>query len=199
MRNEKRFKPNHGSTRRKPPRGNTVDVLANRASKKWSKRELAGRVLWAMVVPFFLFSPRPFWVWRSLILRAFGARVGRNVHIYPTVRIAIPWNLVLGEGAAIGDRVLLYSLGRIIVEPRATISQGSHICAGTHDLSRSDRPLLKPQIVIGRDSWIAADAFIGPAVKVGAGAVVGARAVVTRDVPEDCIVAGNPARTIRQL
>lgn len=175
-----------------------VDVDANRAARKWSRREQAGRVLWALAWPLFRLSPRPLWGWRRWLLRLFGARVGQQAHIYPTARIVIPWHLDLGAACAVGDRAILYALGPITIGKRATISQGAHLCAGTHDLRDPARPLLKPPIRIGDDAWICADAFIGPGVTIGRGAVAGARAVVVKDVGEDCIVAGNPARFIRK-
>ncbi|OOY32605.1 acetyltransferase [Thioclava sp. F36-6] len=177
----------------------SIDVSANRKAEKWTKREKAGRVLWALVQPLFRLSPRPFWGLRRWLLRCFGARVGAEVHIHPSVRIIIPWNLILGAQCAVGDRAILYSLGPITIGARATVSQGAHLCAGTHDLAISNRPLLKLPISIGADAWIAADAFIGPDVTVGTGAVVGARAVVVKDVEEGWIVAGNPARLIRKI
>ena len=176
-----------------------IDVAANRRTRKWSRREQLGRVLWGFAEPFFRFSPRPVWGWRRLILRLFGAQVGRQVHIYPTVRISIPWNLTLLDSCAVGDRAILYALGPIRIGARATVSQGAHLCAGTHDIKDPSRPLLKSPISIGDDAWVCADAFIGPGVVVGESAIVGARAVAMKDVPACAIMAGNPARQIRSI
>lgn len=176
-----------------------VDVNANRTARKWSRRAQIGRVLWGVAWPLFRLSPRPLWGWRRWLLRLFGARVGRQVHIHPTVRIIIPWHLDLGAGCAVGDRAILYALGPISIGKRTTISQGAHLCAGTHDLYDPARTLLKLPIRIGDDAWICADAFIGPGVTIGRGAVAGARAVVVKDVSEDSVVAGNPARFIRRV
>jgi putative colanic acid biosynthesis acetyltransferase WcaF len=173
-----------------------IDVTTNRASHKWRKREQIGRILWCLFQPFFRFSPRVLWGWRRLILRMFGARVGDQVHVYPTVRITIPWNLSLESNCAVGDRAILYALGPIRIGTRATVSQGAHLCAGTHDIKDISRSLLKPPISIGNDAWICAEAFIGPNVVIGDGAIVGARAVAMKHVPTDAIVAGNPARQI---
>lgn len=170
-----------------------LDVAANRKARKWSRREQVGRVLWALATPFFRLSPRPLWIWRRAMLRAFGARVGPDVHIYPSVRVTIPWNLDLGAGCAVGDHAILYALGKITVGARATISQYAHLCSGSHDLSRYDRPLTKPPITIETDAWIAADAFVGPGVTIAKGAVIGARAVVMKDVDPHAIMVGNPA------
>lgn len=177
----------------------TTDVTANRRVRKWTRRELAGRVLWGLARPLFALSPRPLWGWRRAMLRLFGASVGREVHVFPSVRITVPWNLTLGDQCAVGDRAILYALGPISIGSRATVSQGAHLCAGTHDIADPARPLVKPPILIGPDAWIAADAFVGPGVTVGSGALVGARAVVMKDVEPGHIVVGNPARTIRKV
>jgi len=173
-----------------------IDVAANRTALKWTRREQLGRLLWALAFPLFRLSPRPCWAWRRLLLRAYGARIGTDVHIFPTVRITIPWNLEIGDAAAVGDHAILYALGPISIGPRATISQYAHLCAGTHDIARADRPLLKLPIAIGADAWICADAFVGPNVRIGENTIVGARAVVMKDVGSSIIVAGNPARKI---
>ena len=177
--------------------GGAIDVLANRGARKWTRREQIGRLLWDLTHPLFALSPRPMWGWRRFLLRLFGARLGRQVHVYPTARISIPWNLAIGEQSAIGDRAIVYALGPISIGARATISQGAHLCAGTHDYRDPMMPLLKPPISIGNEAWICADAFIGPGVRVGARAIVGARAVVVKDVAANIIVAGNPARIVR--
>jgi putative colanic acid biosynthesis acetyltransferase WcaF len=104
--------------------------------------------------------------------------------------------LDLGAQCAVGDRAILYALGQIQIGPRATVSQGAHLCAGTHDWRDLAMPLLKLPIKIGENAWVCADAFIGPNVTVGDDAIVGARAVVTKSVAAATIVAGNPAREI---
>ncbi|MFC3205340.1 colanic acid biosynthesis acetyltransferase WcaF [Aquamicrobium soli] len=150
-----------------------------------------------LVYPLFAFSPRPLWGWRRFLLRLFGAKVGRDVHVYPSTRITIPWNLSVGRQSAIGDRAIIYALGPIALGDRVTISQGAHLCAGTHDYCDPTMPLIKSPIIIESDAWICADAFVGPGVRVGAHAIVGARCVVMRDVKANAITIGNPARLLR--
>lgn len=178
------------------PAATRLDIAANRRARKWSARELAGRALWELLGIVFAWSPRQLWGWRNAWLRLFGARVGRAVHIHPSVRIAVPWNIEIGDQTAVGDGAILYSLGRITIGAGVTVSQYAHLCAGTHDYRKPDLPLLKAPIEIGDGAWICADAFVGPNVRIGEVAVVGARAVVTGDVAPWTIVAGNPARAI---
>ena len=132
------------------------------------------------------------------MLRCFGAKVGHSVHVYPTTTIYFPWNLEAGDEAAIGERALIYNLGRVTLGARVTVSHGAHICAGTHDHTKPDFPLLRPPIIIGPEAWICADAFVGPGVTIGEGAIVGARAVAVKDVRPWSIVIGNPAREIKR-
>lgn len=176
----------------------TTDIVANRRAAKWSTGENLARVLWACAGPAFRFSPRPLWGWRRFLLRSFGARIGRDVHIHPSVRVTMPWNVRIGDLSAVGDEVRLYALGAIAIGERTTISQGAHLCAGTHDYRRKDLPLIKASITIGDDVWICADAFIGPGVSIADLAIVAARAVVTKGVRRSAIVAGHPAVVIRE-
>jgi putative colanic acid biosynthesis acetyltransferase WcaF len=174
-----------------------VDIAANRRSKKYTSRELIGRVLWSLVHPLFRFSPRKCFGWRGWMLRVFGASIGNNVHIYPNVRIFLPWNLTVGDDSAIGDSVILYNLGPISLGQRVTVSQNAHLCSGTHDYRLPDMPLIRASIRVEDEVWICADAFVGPDVCVQRRAIVGARAAVFKDVGAHEIVGGNPAKLIK--
>ena len=175
-----------------------MDIDQNRAARKWTREEMLGRVLWALCGPLFRFSPRLLWGWRCFLLRLFGGTVGKNVHIHPSVRIFIPWNLEIGDWSSVGFDALIYNLGQVKIGSKATVSQRAHLCAGSHDYRDPAMTLLKLPIVIGDEVWVCADAFVGPGVEVGEKAVVGARAVVMKDVATGSVVGGNPARVIGQ-
>lgn len=174
-----------------------VDVRANRGARKYTRSETLGRVLWGAARPLFRFSPRPWFRFRAALLRLFGARIGSGVHIYNTAIIYLPWMLEAQEDASVGEWALIYNLGPVTLGPRATVSQRAHLCAGTHDYLKTSMPLLRPPIAVGADAWVCADAYVGPGVEIGAGAIVGARAVVVGNVEPWTIVAGNPARRIK--
>jgi len=174
------------------------DIRDRRVSRKWSRKALVGRCLWSIVaLSLFRFSPRLLWGWRRFILRCFGAKIGEGVNVYPSCKISIPWNLEIGDWSTVGDGVKLYALGQISIGSGVTISQGAHICAGSHDYEDRAFSLLKLPISIQDRAWICADAFIGPNVDVGEGAVVAARAVVIKDLAEWEVFGGNPAKYIK--
>ncbi|MEQ1850130.1 MAG: WcaF family extracellular polysaccharide biosynthesis acetyltransferase [Chthoniobacteraceae bacterium] len=156
------------------------------------------RMVWNFVW-LFLFrpSPRPLHGWRAFLLRLFGAKLGRGCHIYPGVRVWAPWNLVCDDEAGVGDGVILYNQAIITIGKRAVISQGAHLCSGSHDYESPRFELFAKPITIGDHAWLAAECFIHPGVTVGEGAVVGARSVVTRDVPKWMVCAGNPCQSIK--
>ena len=174
------------------------DIKANRASRKYSPKEILARVVWRIFYPLYRFSPRILYGWRNLLLRIFGAEIGSKVRIHQTAHIRYPWLFSIGDNSSIGESAIVYNLGPIYIGNRSTISQNAHLCAGTHDLNDKAFPLVRASIKIGSDCWICADAFVGPHVRVGDGAVVAARAVAVKDVEEFSIVGGNPAKMIKK-
>lgn len=174
-----------------------LSIEQNRSATKYTPREQCLRVLWGFGKLLFRYSPRPCFGWRRFVLRCFGAKVGQNVNIYPSAVIYFPWNLIIGDWSAIGEDALIYNLGPITIGQSVTISHRAHLCAGTHDYTKANMPLLKPPIIIKEQAWICAQAFVGPGVTVGTGAIVGAAAVTMKDVPDWQIVAGNPAQIVK--
>lgn len=174
-----------------------LDIVANRDAKKYSKYEYLLRILWSVAIHAFKITPRRSFATRNWILKLFGAKIGHHVHIYSSATIYFPWNLSIGDYSSIGEWALIYNLGKVSIGSKSTISHKAHLCAGTHDYSSTDLPLIKKGIEISDQVWVCAEAFIGPGVIVGAGAVVGARSVVTKNVQAWAIVAGNPAKYIR--
>jgi putative colanic acid biosynthesis acetyltransferase WcaF len=154
-----------------------------------------GRALWQMTyLLLFRPSPIPFFAWRNLLLRCFGARLEKGVHVYPSVKIWAPWNLEMGEYSCLASWVDCYCVATIVLGAHSTVSQYSYLCAATHDYEDPKHRLLPGPINIGPAAWIAADVFIGPNVNIGEGAVIGARASVFKDIPAWCVAVGNPAK-----
>lgn len=157
-----------------------------------------GRVLWGIVwATLFRLSPRPFFGWRRMLLRLFGAKMASTAKVYPTTKIWAPWNLEMADYACMADDVDCYSVDKVILGENVTVSQYAYLCSASHDETDPRMTLIHRPIVIGRDAWICADAFVGMGVTVGDGAVVGARSSAFSDVPAWKICVGTPARPIR--
>lgn len=156
------------------------------------------RVLWNLVAwVVFKYTPNPLHKWRAFILRLFGAKIGKGVHVYPKVKIWAPWNLVLHDECGIANGVTLYTQDKITIGKRSVISQGAHLVAGTHDYTKMGFPLYTKPVVIGDYTWIASEAFIHPGVTVATGTVIGARSVVTKNMPEWMVCSGHPCKPIK--
>jgi putative colanic acid biosynthesis acetyltransferase WcaF len=173
-----------------------IQSATNRAARKYSRLEQLRRVAWSLGRWLVRLSPRPCFGWRRAILRLFGAKIGSQVHVYPSAHLYMPWNVEIDAWSALGDDVFIYSLGKVRIGANVTLSYRAHVCAGTHDLEDPALPLLKPPVCIEDGVWIGTEAFIGPGVSIGRGAIVGARAVVMKDVHSLEVVAGNPCRVI---
>ena len=110
-------------------------------------------------------------------------RVGSGSVIAPGVRFCLDAEVTIGRNVSIGPCTMLYTAMHLVGDP----SQRMHPQA-------FGRP-----IVIEDGAWVALGAMILPGVRVGRGAVVAAGAVVDKDVPDNALVAGNPAEVVRDL
>ena len=131
------------------------------------------------------------------VCKQFGAEIHPTAHVHASVRIWYPPNLVMKERACLGPGVNCYTMAEIFLGEGAIISQGAHLCAGTHDIDDPNFQLVAKSISIGRNAWVAAEAFVGPGVVIGESAVLGARAVLFRSAEEWGVYVGNPAQLVR--
>lgn len=168
------------------------------ADRHFSSRHRLFRALWTVCWALFAaWTPPPLHGWRCMILRLFGARVGRGVRVYGSAKIWYPPNLTIDDGAVIGWQTDVYCQAPIHLGRNAIVSQYAHLIAATHDVDAPDFALVARPIEIGPDAWVAAQAIVGPGVALGAGAVLGAGGVAFSDIPDWAIHIGNPARFLR--
>lgn len=131
--------------------------------------------------------------------------LGRDVRLAPNSSFRNGERIALGDQVQIGEYCALWA-GRdtawIKVGDRTTFGPDCFVTAADYGLEAdtriTDQPMIERDVVIGADCWIGTKSVITAGVTLGEGCVVGAGSVVTRDVPAGAIVAGVPAKVIRQ-
>ena len=108
-------------------------------------------------------------------------------------RMSFGKNIIINKGATI------LSPGRVEIEDNVLIGPEVKIVTVDHDLHDRHRLFHFGKVTIKENAWICIGAIICPGVTIGKNAVVAAGAVVTKDVPDNVVVAGNPARIIKKI
>jgi putative colanic acid biosynthesis acetyltransferase WcaF len=163
-----------------------------------------GAPYWKQLLWYFIGSPfsesyyLPFSSIKVLILRAFGAKIGKGARIKTGVRVKFPWRLTVGDYVWIGEDAWIDNLAHVTIESHVCLSQGVYLCTGNHDWNHPDFKLIPSPIHIQESSWIAAKSVIGPGVIVGRGAVLTLAGVTGRSLEPMTIYAGNPAQPIKR-
>jgi lipopolysaccharide O-acetyltransferase len=136
--------------------------------------------------------------------------VGNRLDAFPSSSQTIPI-LSIGDNVEINDHCHIAAIERVTIGDDCLIASRVFISDHNHGTFGSDDPLFGPDqppslrplssrpVTIGKRVWIGEAAIILPGVTIGDGAIIGAGAIVTRDVPNDTIVAGNPARPMRRF
>ena len=135
--------------------------------------------------------------WRRFWFRIFGAKIGTNVLLRPSVRMTYPWKVTIGDYSWLGDGVELYSLDTITIGSNVVVSQNTYICTGTHDYGVASFDMVTAPICIKDQAWVASDVFIHPGVTIGEACVVGARSTVGKDMPAGMLCVGSPCEVVR--
>jgi putative colanic acid biosynthesis acetyltransferase WcaF len=136
--------------------------------------------------------------WRAMVLRAFGATLGPNCHVYPGVSIWAPWNLHCEDAVGIASGAVIYNPAPVRLGSHCVVSQDAYLCGASHDTEDPAFPMVSRPISLGNYAWICARATVCPGVVVGEGAVLGLGAVATRDLQPWTVYGGVPARPLRQ-
>jgi putative colanic acid biosynthesis acetyltransferase WcaF len=152
---------------------------------------------WVVQSTLFAMSPQFMFGWRRFLLKTFGAEIGVDVLIRPSVRVTYPWKVKIGNSVWIGDAAELYSLGEIEIGDDVVISQNVYLCTATHDYSKSTFDMVDKKITVKNQAWLATDVFVAPGVTLGRGVLIGARSSVFSDMPEGMICIGSPAKPIK--
>jgi putative colanic acid biosynthesis acetyltransferase WcaF len=139
-------------------------------------------------------SPSSF---NCLLLRLFGAQIGKGVRIKPGVRVKFPWRLSIGDYVWLGENCWVDNVAPVTIESHVCISQEAFLCTGNHSWSDPNFQLTAASIHLQTGCWIAARAIVGPGVTAGQGAVLSLGSVAGQSLEPMTIYAGNPAQPIK--
>jgi putative colanic acid biosynthesis acetyltransferase WcaF len=134
---------------------------------------------------------------RVALLRAFGARIGRNCRMPHPVRVKAPWNLEVGDNCWFGVDAWLYNQTTLRIGSNVCISQGVFLTTGSHDVA-GNMDLKVAPIVIEDGVWITSKCVVQMGVTIGRSAVVTPMSVVHRSLEAEGVYGGNPVRFIKK-
>ena len=154
--------------------------------------------VWNIIQWIFIKSPIPGAFHRVVLLRLFGAKIGKNVNIKPGFQVKFPWRLKVGDHSWIGENVWIDNLDLVHIGSNCCLSQGVYLCSGNHNWAREDFALRTEPIIINDKVWIGACSMVGPGVTANEGAVLALGSVATHDLESWKIHQGNPSKPIRE-
>lgn len=137
---------------------------------------------------------------RSLLGQIIGLEIDESTTVFTPLYINYGKNIRIGRNVFINFDCTFLVLGGITIEDNVLIAPKVSLLSEGHPISPENRQSLVPgRIHIKRNAWIGANATILPGVTVGENAVVAAGAVVSKDVPDNAVVGGIPAKIIKAI
>lgn len=135
------------------------------------------------------------------LYQLFG-KAGKNLWVEPPFFCDYGYNIEVGDNVFLNYNCCILDVMPIKIGNNVMMAPNVQIYTATHPLEakvrNSGEEYAKP-ITIGNDVWIGGGAIICPGVTIGNGAVIGAGAVVTKNIPDNVVVGGNPAKIIRHI
>lgn len=139
---------------------------------------------------------------RTALLKELFGSTGKNINIEPTFRCDYGYNIHVGENFYANFDCVFLDVCEIRIGDNCFIAPGVHIYTATHPLDPIERisgkEFGKP-VTIGHNVWIGGRAVINPGIIIGNNVVIASGAVVTKDVPDNVVVGGNPAKIIKSI
>ena len=137
---------------------------------------------------------------RDLMSKLIGREVDEGFGLFPPFFADCPQNIHLGKEVFINSGCKFQAQGGIYIGDKCLIGHNTVIATINHDISpRTRRDLIPSRVNIGNNVWIGSGSIILPGVSIGDNSIIGAGSVVTRNIPENTIAVGNPARVIKTI
>lgn len=142
---------------------------------------------------FFKSSINPSSAIKVFLLKLFGAKIGTNVNIKPSINIKYPWKLVVGNYSWIGEAVWIDNLSDVIIGENVTLSQGALLLTGSHDHTKETFDFVSFPIILEDGVWVGAKAVVFGGVICYTHSILGINSVAESNLSAYTIYKGNPA------
>lgn len=137
---------------------------------------------------------------RELFSELIGKKIDKSFSLFPPFYTDFGKNLTIGKNVFINSGCKIQDQGGVTIGDGTLIGHNAVLATLNHNIDPNHRgDIIPAPINIGQNVWIGANATILPGVSIGDGAVIAAGAVVTKDVPENNVAAGVPAKVIKQI
>ncbi len=139
---------------------------------------------------------------RTILLKELLGSTGENVYMEPNIRFDYGYNTHVGENFFANFDCTILDVCEVRFGDNCMLGPGVQIYTATHPLNPTERNSGKEYgkpITIGNNVWIGGTAIVNPGVTIGNNVVIASGAVVTKDVPDNVVVGGNPARIIKEI
>ena len=137
--------------------------------------------------------------YKGLLEELFQCKIDDSVAIVSPFYCDCGCRMTIGKNVTINKGATILSPGKVVIEDNVLIGPEVKIATVDHDLYDRHNLFHFGQVTIKENAWICIGAIICPGVTIGRNAVIAAGAVVTKDVPDNVVVGGNPARIIKKI
>lgn len=135
------------------------------------------------------------------ILHVLLPNSNKKIYIEPPFHCDYGYNIYAGENVYFNVNCVVLDTMKVEIGNNVFFGPNVHVYTATHPLNAIERRTVefsKP-VSVGNDCWIGGNSVILPGVKIGNGCTIGAGSVVTKDIPDNSLAVGNPAKVIRIL
>ena len=172
----------------------------NTFNNNWYKpgKSFAVKSLWYITNSILLKSGIPGSAWRRILLKLYGAKMGKDVVLKPRINIKYPWKLEVGDYSWIGEQVWIDNLDLVVIGKNCCISQGAFLLCGNHNYKSPAFDLTIAPITLEDGVWIGAKSVVVPGVVCKDHSILTVGSIATKNLESYGIYSGNPASRIKE-